>query len=416
MNNRRAFLTTTALGGVTGSLAFTLRSEAPIGEPVSEEPVTDIFQAAFKGDMPRATELAKLNPAVAQLRSSDGRTPLHFAAAGGHADMVFFLTQKGADLSAGRVSPGLDTPLIAAIDLPDHGAASDTASALLVNGSDPNARRADGKSALEIATARGYADIVELLVHRGAEPAGAVPAGAAAGGVPAAGATASAAVADGVKVERVYFGKRYSFDVDGRPYTQENLDGLPQDFINEFARLAHFDVERVKHLHKLAPALVYARATWDESAIEAASHMGLTPLARYLADHGAPVSTCTATLLGLRPRVEALVNVDPACVRERGAHDLPLMAYTAYGEEHYEIADFLLNAGANLHARAFGQTILHLAAGKGYLRLAETLLTHGADINAIAKVRGTDATPAAMAGAARQAKMSEFLKSRGGRV
>jgi len=381
MNNRRSFLATAGVGGIAGSI----RADAGMPSP-SPEPL-DIFQAAFRGDIPRATEMAKLNPAIAQLRSPDGRTPLHFAAAGGHADMVFFLTQKGADLGAGPVSP-----LIAAIDLPDHTAAFDTATALLMNGSDPNAKRADGKSALEIAAARGYTDIVELLVHRGAEPA------------------------VGQSVERVYFGKRYSFDVEGRPYTPENIDGLPQDFINEFARLAHFDVERVKHLHKLAPGLIAARATWDESAIEAASHMGLTPLARYLADHGAPVSTCTATLLGLRDRVTALVNGDAACVRERGAHDLPLMAYTAYGEEHHEIADFLLRAGANLQARAFGQTILHLAAGKGYLRLAEILLAHGADINAVAKVRGTDATPAAVAVAAKQEKMADFLMSRGGRA
>ena len=414
MNNRRAFLTTTALGGVAGSMAFTLRREIPLDEPVSPEPdgeLADIFQAAFKGDIPRATELAKLNPAIAQLRSPDGRTPLHFAAAGGHTDMVFFLTQKGADLSAGRVSPGLDTPLIAAIDLPDHGAAFDTASALLINGSDPNAKRADGKSALEIATARGYAEIAELLVHRGAESAGGVLAGgASAGGTTPGGMPAAAA--GGAKIERVYFGKRYSFDVEGRPYTPENLDGLPQDFINEFARLAHFDVERVKHLHKLAPALVYARATWDESAIEAASHMGLTPLARYLADHGAPVSTCTATLLGLRPRVDALVTADPACVRERGAHDIALLAYAAYGEQHPEIADFLLRAGAGVHEKALGgMTTLHLAASKGYVDLAEVLLAHGADVNEPGRV-----TPLGAAIRAKQEKMADFLKSRGGRA
>ena len=401
-------------------MAFTLRREIPLDEPVSPEPdgeLADIFQAAFKGDIPRATELAKLNPAIAQLRSPDGRTPLHFAAAGGHADMVFFLTQKGADLSAGRVSPGLDTPLIAAIDLPDHGAAFDTASALLINGSDPNAKRADGKSALEIATARGYAEIAELLVHRGAGSAGGgmlvggMLAGGAAGSGPTAGLSAGGPAAM-VNVERVYFGKRYSFDVEGRPYSPENLDGLPQDFINEFARLAHFDVERVKHLHKLAPALVYARATWDESAIEAASHMGLTPLARYLADHGAPVSTCTATLLGLRPRVEALVTADAACVRERGAHDIALLAYTAYGDQHPEIAGFLLRAGAGVHEKALGgMTTLHLAASKGYVELAEVLLSHGADVNEPGRV-----TPLAAAVRAKQEKMADFLKSRGGRA
>ena len=38
------------------------------------------------------------------------------------------------------------------------------------NASDPNAKRADGRSAVELAAARGYTDIVEILVHRGATP------------------------------------------------------------------------------------------------------------------------------------------------------------------------------------------------------------------------------------------------------
>jgi ankyrin repeat protein len=377
MNNRRSFLATVGLAGIASGVTV---EAAPLAAPDGE---LDIFQAAFKGDIPRATELAKLNPAIAYLRSPDGRTPLHFAAAGGHADMVFFLTQKAADLSAGP-----ESPLIAAIDFPDQAAAFDTASALLINGSDPNAKRADGKTALEIAISRGYGDIVALLVHRGAEVSN-----------------------GGAKIERVYFGKRYSFDVEGRPYTRENLDGLPQDFINEFARLAHFDVERVKHLHKLAPSLVHARATWDESAIEAASHMGLVPLARYLADHGAPVSTCTATLLGLRERVAALVSSDAACVRERGAHDIALLAYTALGDQRADIAELLLAAGAGVHEKALGNvTALHLAASKGYLELAEVLLARGADVNEPGRV-----TPLAAAIRGKQEKMADFLKSRGGR-
>ena len=264
-----------------------------------------------------------------------------------------------------------------------------------MDASDPNAKRADGRTALEIAASRGYADIVELLVHRGANG----PAAAA------------------VKAERVYFGKRYSFDVQGRPYAPENIDGLPQDFSNEFARLAHFDVDRVKHLLKIAPGLIGARATWDELAIEAAAHMGLFDLAHFLADQGAPVSTCTATLLGLQNRVEALVKSDDGCARERGAHDIALIAYTAFSAQRAEIADFLLRSGASVEARALGGvTTLHLAAAKGYLELADVLLAHGADVNTAVKSRGQDVTPLAAAVKAKQDRMVEFLKSRGGRA
>src|SRR5579872_5231132 len=330
MNNRRSFLATLTLAPVALAPAQNTAT-APL-PPSAGDASLDVFQAAYKGDIPRATELAKWNPAIARLRSADGRTPLHFAVEGGQPAMIMFLTMQGADLSAGP-----ESPLLTAVGYPDHAVAFEMTQSLVMNASDANAKRADGKTALEIAAARGYQDIVELLVHRGA----------------------TGPQADSVKAERVYFGKRYSFDINGRPYSPENLDGLPQDFINEFARLAHFNVERVKHLARLAPALVFARATWDEMGIEAAAHMGLADLAKFLADHGAPVSTCTATVIGSRDHVEALVKSDPACVRERGAHDLPLMMYTAYSEQRAEIADLLLRSGASVDARGFGMTALH---------------------------------------------------------
>ncbi len=77
--------------------------------------------------------------------------------------------------------------------------------------------------------------------------------------------------------------------------------------------------------------------------------MGLAPLARHLAD--------------------------------RGAHDIALIAYTAYADQRPELADFLLRSGASVHARGLGGiTALHLAAGKGSIELAGVLLAHGADV------------------------------------
>lgn len=384
MNNRRDFLAAVSLSPMVASAQPGVPPAAKTSGPAS-----DIFEAALQGDVSRATELAKLNPAIARLRSADGRTALHYAVEGGRTAMIFFLTLQGADLSAGP-----ESPLLKAVDYPDHSVALEMSQSLLMNASDPNAKRADGRTALELAAARGYADIVEMLVHRGA----------------------TGAPAEGIEVEKVYFGKRYSFDIEGRPYAAENIDGLPQEFINEFARLAHSDADRVKHLLKIAPGLIGARATWDESGIEAAAHMGLATLARHLADHGAPVSVCTATLLGLRDRVEALVKSDAECVRERGAHDIALLAYTAFADQRPEIADLLLRSGASVQARAFGATTLHLAASKGYVELADVLLTHGADVNAPASSRGQAVTPLAAAVKAKKEKMAEFLKSRGGRA
>jgi len=358
------------------------------GSTGAKDPILDIFQAAYSGDTARAGELAKINPAIARLRSPDGRTPLHYAVAGGRLEMISFLTVQGADLSAGP-----ESPLLTAVEFPDHSVAFAMSQALLMNASDPNAKRADGRTAVDLATARRYQDVVEILVHRGATAQG----------------------AETVQVERVYFGQRYSFDIKGRKYTSENIEGLPQEFINEFVRVAHGDEERVKHLLGIAPGLLGSRATWDELAVEAASHMGLVALARFLAEQGSPVSACTATLIGLQDRVAALIKSDANCVRERGAHDIGLIAYAAYGEQRAEIADLLLRSGASVQAKALGGvSTLHLAANKGYLELAEVLLNHGADVNVPAISRGQEVTPVGIAMRANRDKMVEYLKSRGG--
>jgi ankyrin repeat protein len=378
------------IDGVSVYTLARLKGRAKIAEQIASRGVIlDIFEAAVCGDNKRATELAKDDPGLAHHRLADGRTPLHLATEAGQPAMVVFFAMKGADLSAGP-----ESPLLAAVNHPDHAVASEMSRFLLMNASDPNARRRDGKTVLQLAAARGYDDLVEMVIHRGAEVAG---------------------LPNAPAVERVYYGRRYTQDLHGNPVTREDTYGIPQELINQFVTVAHFDFEKVKHLQKLCPTLLMTRATWDELAIEAAAHMGLTPMAQFLADLGAPVSTCTATLLGAQDQVKRLASEDPACLRERGAHDIALLAYTTMGGQHVEIAEFLLKAGVDIRTRSLGQTSLHIAASKGHLELAQLFLDHGADVNAVANVRGTSLTPLAVAVQAKHEKMEALLKDHGGR-
>jgi ankyrin repeat protein len=396
--------------GVSVYTLACLKGQPKVAEELARRGlVLDSFEAAVTGNSKRAAELAKDDPGVAHHRLPDGRTPLHLATEAGKQDMVIFFAMKGADLSAAP-----ESPLLAAVDHPDRATAAEMSWFLLMNASDPNARRRDGKSALHLAAVRGYEDLTELLIHRGAkadvqDAAGKSPLDVATG-------DAIAVLQRASSIERVYFERRYTQDVHGNPTTRADTPGIPQELINQFVTVAHFDFEKVKQLQKLCPTLVMARATWDELAIEAAAHMGLTTMAEFLADLGAPVSTCTATLLGAQSLVKRLVTEDPACLRERGAHDIGLLAYTAYGNQQVEIAEFLLGAGADLHSRSLGQTALHIAANKGHLELARLFLDHGADVNAVAKVRGASLTPLAFAVQAKHEKMEELLRERGGRA
>jgi ankyrin repeat protein len=139
-------------------------------------------------------------------------------------------------------------------------------------------------------------------------------------------------------------------------------------------------------------------------------------MADWFAQKGAPVSTCTAALLGLDDVVKKALAADRLSINERGAHDLPLLAYTAYAEQQAAIAEMLLNAGAKVDVRAFGLTILHLAAMKGHVELAELLIARGADVNLAVKSRGDMVTPLGLAVKAKQQKMEQLLKDRGGKV
>jgi ankyrin repeat protein len=391
-NSRRNF--------VLGSAA--VAAAGAIHAQVTQKPKPDIFEAAEAGDVPRATELLSADPELVHQRSSSGRTPLHHAAAAGKSAMVLYLGTAGADLSAGP-----ESPLLAAVDYPDHDTAFEMSFFMLCNASDPKARRKDGKTALQLAAARGYADLTEMLIHRGAA--------ITAHDVEIASGDAIKVLRRANEIERVHWDRRYIQDIHGKPVQRDDRNGLPWTLVNQCARVAHFSFDQVKQLHQEHPALLNTRATWDESAIEAASHMGLTEMAQWLADRGALVSTCTAVLLGLTDLVKDAVKQDSKSVCERGAHDIAILAYTAYGREKAEMADLLLKAGAKVDGKALSMSTLHIAAIKGQMDLATVLIGHGADVNEVVKTRGKMVTPLDLAIQAKQSKMEQLLKDKGAR-
>jgi ankyrin repeat protein len=375
---------------VAGSAAFLAAGQMARAETM------EIFEAAAAGNQDRVKELAKESPDVVNARSSTGLTPLYFAARSGQVEMIMLLQSLGADLSAGS-----ESPVVAVAEYKDPAVAADMAQPLLNNGSNPNVGWKNGTTALQIALQHGNLDVARILIHRGAT-------------VNLKDESVTKALPDAAKIERVYFGGRYTQDLKGNTPSQDDTQGLPQATINQFATVAHFDANKVKEMHRASRAILSTRATWDESAIEAAAHMGLEPLAQYLADAGSAISTCTAVLLGLTDVVRTMVRTDRDRLRERGAHDFALLNYVSFGSERKEIAGMLLDAGCDPNAFGRGQSPLHTAAAKGYVEVAALLLDHGANVNATPQSRkGAGPTPLAVALQRKQAKMAEFLTSRG---
>jgi ankyrin repeat protein len=126
----------------------------------------DVLEAAALGDADRVRELVSGDPELADLRSPDGFTALHYAAFFGTADAARVLLEHGADPGAVAQNDMRVQPLhsAAAVD------ANETARLLLDAGADPNAVQEGGFRPIDAAVHNANDELYELLVDRGAEP------------------------------------------------------------------------------------------------------------------------------------------------------------------------------------------------------------------------------------------------------
>ena len=153
-----------------------------------------------------------------------------------------------------------------------------------------------------------------------------------------------------------------------------------QDIVDTFVGSAHGDFAKVKELLAQSPSLLNASASWVETAIEAAAQTGQVEIAEFLLEAGAPLSICTAAMLGHIERVAELLRADSNQANGQGAHGISVL-YHAIIRGHTSIAQMLLDYGADVNAGAGGSPALHGAVMFNQPGPAEWLLAHGADVN-----------------------------------
>jgi ankyrin repeat protein len=131
----------------------------------AENAELDIFEAASLGDVARLIELLAADPTLAEARSDDDFTALHYAAFFDGPEAARLLVEHGADVNAFADNDLGVHPLNSAAAAGRH----EVATILLEHGADPNAPTRSGFTPLDVARENGDEKLAELLRAHGAQ-------------------------------------------------------------------------------------------------------------------------------------------------------------------------------------------------------------------------------------------------------
>jgi ankyrin repeat protein len=386
-----------------------------------------LVEATLAGDRERVTALLAKAPGLLNEIDPVGFTAVQAAVLAGRSDLLLAMVTRAADLNALSADPPRRSAVRLAVEageafpIPED-TVEEMADLMLGNGGDPNVPQGDGLTPLHAAARRGNPEVIRLLVWSGADAQARTPQGETALDLAVRhGRTAAAALLRReATLPRAHRTSRFAATMDGSPFAPPPPPALPQPVINEYVAVSHGNLARVKELLALYPSLLFVNASWNELAVEAGAHVGFKDGVRLQLDAGAPCALPTAAMMGMVPRVRALLAEDPGRIHDCGAHNMPLAWFPAIGggsPEQLEIARFLLDRGLDVNAHKRGQTALHWASRGGHVEMAELLLASGADVNARAKLGpGEEATPLAMARKAERKDVADLLVRRGGTV
>ncbi len=293
----------------------------------------EIHEASKQGNLEKVRSLVDADPALVGAKDKGGETPLHWAAFNGNPDLVRFLLNKGADVDA-KNARGL-TPLFFSAAQ----GRTQAAGLLIERGADVNVRNPLGMTPLIIAVEQGTAELVKTLIAAGADV-----------GIESRIGTAlhRAAFKGQVDIIRILLEAGAKTEIMIRRFYPLHLAAMA----------GHPDA--VSALVK-GDADINSRDGRGQTPFHralSASNPRVSEIARFFIDNGADVDTTD----------------------EDG--ETPLM--TAVREGYLEVVRSLLDKGAlkDVRDRNFNQSLLHLAAIRGYGDIADILLARGLDPNA----------------------------------
>jgi ankyrin repeat protein len=151
---------------------------------------------------------------------------------------------------------------------------------------------------------------------------------------------------------------------------------------NELVLASHGNLAKVEELVQARPELINEPGVGEnfggETPLAAASHTHNRAIAETLLANGAEHDVYTAVFMNERERVEAFLHENPPLAKTPGIHDIPILAFATTPE----MAEYLIAHGAEVNAMSrvpFQTTALHGATRRGYAGVVDVLLRHGAD-------------------------------------
>jgi ankyrin repeat protein len=124
----------------------------------------NVFEAAGMGDLHQLEQILATDPLAHRAHSSDGFTPLGYAAFFGHFEALKLLLAKGADPNVASQNPLAAMPLHSAL----ANGHKEMAKYLVEHGADVNAVQGDGWSPLHYCAYNGDEETARFLLDHGA--------------------------------------------------------------------------------------------------------------------------------------------------------------------------------------------------------------------------------------------------------
>ncbi len=121
---------------------------------------------------------------------------------------------------------------------------------------------------------------------------------------------------------------------------------IEKEMVNEFVRVAHFDLNKVKELFDENPSLLHSAWDWGggdfETAVGAAGHMGNKEIVNFFLGKGARMNLFVAAMMGKLNIVKAIIESFPEQINSKGPHGLSLIHHAEKGgEEALPVLDYL---------------------------------------------------------------------------